>query len=209
MSQAWCVIRAALRDTWNDLFTTAVINLLWTILTLLVVTAPPAMLALFSVGNRMAHGDPIDAGDFLRAFIHSWRTGWRWGAVQVVMLLLLVGDVILTGRLSSSSGARLAQGLYLAALVAWILLQLYTLPFLFEQETPSIRLALRNGALMLGRHPAFGVALGVLLLLALVAGTLLFLVTFAAGGLFVALVANHAVLNRLAAQRAAQKQGSV
>jgi hypothetical protein len=209
MADAWQVFRAALRDLWSDLFTTAVVNLLWAILTLLVVTAPPAMLALFSVGSRIAHGDPTDAGDFFRAFIRSWRTGWRWGAVQVVMLFLLVGDVVLTGQLSSSSGARLAQGLYLAALVVWLLLQLYTLPFLFEQETPSVRLALRNGALMLGSNPAFSIALGLLLLFALVAGTLLFFVTFAAGGVFVALVANHAVLNRLAAQRPTGKQGKV
>jgi hypothetical protein len=201
LGQAWLVIRAALRDLWSDLFTTAAVNLLWAILTLLVVTAPPATVALFSVGNRIAHGDPTDTGDFLRAFVRSWRTGWRWGAVQAVMLFLLAGDVILTGQLSSSPGARLAQGLYLAALVVWLLLQLYTLPFLFEQETPSVRLAFRNGALMLGSNPTFSVALGLLVLLALAVGTVLFFVTLAAGGMFVALVANHAVLNRLAAQR--------
>jgi hypothetical protein len=207
MADAWQVLRAALRDLWSDLFTTAVVNLLWAILTLLVVTAPPAMLALFYVGNRIARGDPTDPGDFVRAFLRFFGAGWRWGAVQAVMLVLLVGDVILTGQLSSSSGARLAQGLYLAALVVWLLLQLYTLPFLFEQETPSVRLALRNGALMLGSHPGFSVALGLLVLFALVAGTLLFFVTLAAGGVFVALVGNHAVLNRLAAQRSTGEQG--
>jgi len=109
--------------------------------------------------------------------------------------------VILTGQLSQSAVARLAQGFYLAALGGWLLLQLYVLPFLFEQETLSVRMALRNGAMMLGGNILFSATLGVLLLLVLATGTVFFLVTSAAGGVFVALVGNHAVLNRLAAQQ--------
>jgi hypothetical protein len=85
----------------------------------------------------------------------------------------------------------------------WLLLQLYVLPLLFEQEVPSIKLALRNGAVMLGRNPLFSATLGALLVLALLVGTLLFAVSLAAGGVFLALVGNHAVLNRLAAHRTA------
>jgi hypothetical protein len=204
MTDAWQVVRAALRDTWSDLLTTAVVNLLWIVLTLLIVTAPPATLALFYVGNRIARGEPTDAGNFLRAFGRYFGVGWRWGILQVVVLFLLIGDLILTGRLSESAGARLAQGLYLAGLAVWLFLQLYVLAFLFEQEAQSVRMALRNGLLMLGRNLVFSTTLGILLLLLLVAGTIFFFVTFVAGGVFVALVGNHAVLNRLAVHRAAQ-----
>jgi uncharacterized membrane protein YesL len=207
MSEAWHVVRAALRDTWRDLLTTAVVNLLWLVFTLLIVTAPPAALALFSMGNRLAHGEQTDPRDFLQALGRYFGIGWRWGLLQVVMIFLLVGDLILTGQLGGDSvGGRLAQGLYLAGLSIWLLLQLYTLAFLFEQETPSVRLALRNGVSMLGRNIHFSVALGVLLLVALLAGTAIFLLSLAAGGVFVALVGNHAVLNRLAAHRAVQEQ---
>ena len=95
----------------------------------------------------------------------------------------------------------------MAGLLAWLLVQLYALPFLFEQETPSVRLALRNGVSMLGSNLLFSATLGVLLAVALAVGILFFLVTFAAGGVFLALVGNHAVLNRLAAHRAAQEHG--
>jgi len=206
MNDAWHVIRAALRDTWNDLLTTAVVNLLWLVLTLLVVTAPPAMLALFYVGNRIAHGEPTDPGDFLRAVRRFFGAGWRWGLVNGALVFILIADVILTGRLSQSSGARFAQGLYLAGLGVWLLLQLYVLPFLCEQESPGLRQALRNGAVMMGANIRFSVALGILLLIALLAGTAFFLVSVAAGGIFLALVGNHAVLNRLATHRAAQKR---
>ena len=206
MNDAWRVIRAALRDTWSDLLTTAVVNLLWLVLTVLIVTAPPAALALFYTGNRIAHGEPADPGDFMRAVRRFFGVGWRWGLVNGALFLILVGDAILTGRLSQSSGARLAQGLYLAGLGVWLLLQLYVLPFLFEQESPSLRLALRNGAVMMGANIRFSAALGILASIVLLAGTALFLVTLAAGGVFLALVGNHAVLNRLATHRAAQRR---
>jgi hypothetical protein len=205
MTDVWGVLRAALSDTWNDLLTTALSNLLWFFFTLLVVTAPPATLALFYVANRIARGEPTDPGDFLRGLRSYFGVGWRWGLLHGAVLFLLVGDVILTGQLSQSAVARLAQGFYLAVLGVWLMLQLYVLPFLFEQETPSLRLALRNGATMLGTNMIFSVVLALLLVAALLAGTLLFLISVAAGGVFVALVGNHAVLDRLAAHRPVQR----
>jgi len=202
MTGAWHIIRVALRDTWNDLLTTALVNLLWLVLTLLVVTAPPATLALFYTANRIAHGEPTDTGDFLRAVPRFFAVGWRWGLLNAAVIFLLVGDVFLTGRLSQSSVARFAQGLYLAALGVWLLLQLYLLPFLFEQEIPRLRLALRNAAVLLGANIPFSLAFALLLLAALLAGATLFLVTLAAGSVFLSLAANHAVLDRLATHRA-------
>ena len=203
MIEAWSVLRVALRDTWDDLWSTAVCNLLWLVLNLLIITGPPATAALFCYANRLAHGESTGVGDFLRAVRRYFGVSWRWGLVNGVVLFLLVGDIILTGQLSQSAGARLAQGFFLAALLVWLLLQLYVLPFLFEQEIPSVKLALRNGVAMLGGNILFSAALGALLSAVLLAGTFLFMLSLAAGGVFVALVGNHAVLNRLAAHQAA------
>lgn len=191
------IIRAALRDTADDLFVTAVVNLLWLILTLLIVTAPPAIVALFYVGNRKAHGEVTEVSDFFFALRHYFWPAWRWGLVNVIILLFLWGDVGLTGYLSQSPFARFAQGFYLIFLIIWLFLQLYALPLLFEQEQPSLRLAWRNAAVMLGQNVGFSLALAVALAAVLLVSTVFFLVIMAAGGILVALVANHAVLNRL------------
>ncbi len=202
MREAWQVVRAALHDAWGDLLTTALVNVMWLGLTLPLVTAPPATLALFAVGNRLAHGEPTDPRDFLPALGRYFGVGWRWGALQLVVLALLAGDLVLSGRLAGDSVAgRLVQGFYLAALAIWLLLQLYVLAFLCEQQEPSLRTALRNGALMLGNNLVFSATLGLLVLLALISGTVFFFVSIAAGGVFLALVGSHAVLNRLAAHQ--------
>lgn len=197
------IIRASLQDAADDLFTTAVTHLLWLILTLSVITAPAAAVALFYLANRKAHGEVTDVGDFFLALRHYFWTAWRWGLANVLVVFFLVGDLVLTGRLSQSPIARLIQGFYLVLLLVWFFLQLYTLPLLFEQAEPSLRQAWRNAAVMLGKNIGFSLALAAALAIVLLLSTLFFLVVVAAGGLLVALIANHAVLNRLEVEKAA------
>jgi uncharacterized membrane protein YesL len=198
IADVWLIVRHSLGDLWSDLWTTAVVNLTWLVCQLLVLPGPPATLALFYYGNRLAHGEIADGGDFWQALRRSWRPAWRWGLVNLALLFLLIGDVRLTGGMGQSRAARFGQSFYLAALGGWCLLQLYTLPFLIEQEEASLHLALRNAAVMIGRNPAYSFALFLLLGLTLAAGTLLFLFSAAGGAVFLAIAGNRAVLNRLA-----------
>jgi hypothetical protein len=194
------IIRAALRDAADDLFTTAVTHLLWLVLTLPIITAPPAAVALFYVANRKAHGEVTDVGDFFLALRRYFWPAWRWGLANALLVFFLIGDLVLTGRLSQSPVARLIQGFYLVLLLIWLFLQLYALPFLLEQAEPSLRQAWRNAAVMLGKNVGFSLALAAALAVVLLLSTLFFLVVVAAGGLLVALIANHAVLDRLAVE---------
>jgi uncharacterized membrane protein YesL len=193
------IVKQSLGDLWNDLWTTAVVNLAWLICQALVIPGPPATLALFYYGSRLAHGEIADIGDFWQALRRYWKPAWRWGLVNLALLFLLIGDVRLTGGMGQSPAARFGQSFYLAALGGWCLLQLYTLPFLIEQDDTSLRLALRNAALMIGRNPAFSFGLMLLLGLTLAAGTLFFLFSAAGGAVFLAIAGNRAVINRLAA----------
>jgi uncharacterized membrane protein YesL len=206
MNDVYEVLRAAFREMWEDVWTVAACNLIWLISQVLILPGPPATLALFYYGNQAARGEVVELKDFLRAMRQFWRTGWRWGIANYLLAGILIGDYLLTGRLSQSAAAQFVQGFYLAVLGLWLLLQLYTLPFLFEMEKPDVLAALRNGALMLGRNPGFSLALAALLLCILAIGTLLFMLSAAAGGVFLAFAGNHAVRNRLAAHRVAQVQ---
>ena len=201
MTDAWNVIRAASRQTWADIFTTLVVNLLWFFFNLLIITGPPATLALFYVGNRMARDEPTDPGDFMAALRRYFAAGWRWGALNLFIIFFLVSDYILTGRLLEGETARIVQGFYLLLLVIWSFLQLYVLPLLLEQERPELMQALRNAAVMFGRNLGFSLTLAALVAAVLFTGVAFFLVTAAAGSVFLALVGNHAVLNRLAPYR--------
>jgi hypothetical protein len=201
------ILRSSLRDVWDDLWMAVVCNMLWLAALVLVIPGPPATLALFYYGNRLARGEQTDLGDFLRAIRHYWGTAWRWGLVNLALVLVLASDILLLQPAHPSIWLRFGQGFYLALLMAWCYVQLFALPFLFEQERPTLRLAWRNAAVMLGRNIGFSITLGLSLGLVLFAGALFFLVSAAVGGVYVAASANRAVLDRLAVQLNADHRG--
>lgn len=196
--QAIVIIRKALSDLVDDLFTMLVINLFWLLLQLPLITAVPATLALYAVTNRKAHGEVIDVGDFFSAFKRYFWTAWRWGLLNLLVVFFLIGDYILTGRLSESATARIIQGAYLLLLAIWFWLQFTLPPFLFEQQTPSIWQALRNAAVLFGRNLAFSLAMAVTTAVAFALSIVFLLVVAAAGGFLFTLIANHIVIDRLA-----------
>ncbi len=194
------VVRAGLSAVWSDLWTALVCEFIWLLSIALILPAPPATVALFYFTNRQAHGEVAGLGDFWEGLRRYWLPAWRWGAVNLVMLLILGGDIYLLNKGQMTALNYFLQGFYLVCLTGWVIIQFYTLPFLLEQEKPAVFTALRNGALMFARNPGFTLWVILLLLLLCAAGTVLFLLSLGFGGALVAATGNRAVLDRLAVQ---------
>ena len=193
------IVGLAFRDLWQELWTILIVNLLFLLLSILIIPGPPATLALFYYGNQIAHGEIATERDFLHAIKAYWGPGWRWGLLNLLVIGLLTGDYYLVETWTDNPNIiSLVQGLYITLLAAWFLLQLFTLPFLFEQEQPSISHAFRNAAVFTGKKLILVLTLALLLGVSLIVGTLAFMLTFALGGAFVAFASNHAVLKDLA-----------
>jgi len=191
------IIRDTFTDIWADLWTMLVCNLIWLIANVLIIPGPPATLALIYYGNRIAHGEVTDLSDFWKAFRSYWGPAWRWGGINLFIIVFLVVDIALTGQFSQGLWKSYLQGLYLVLLAVWLAIQFFALPFLFEQETMSVRMALRNGGVMLAKNTGFSVALLVFLLLILAVSTVVFMLSMMFGAVFTACASNRAVLNRM------------
>jgi uncharacterized membrane protein YesL len=199
MNAALKILGLSFRDVWQELWTILIVHILFLLGMILIIPAPPAMLALFSYGNRIAHGETANERDFLEAIRKYWKPAWRWGLINLLMTGVLTGDYYLIGNMAGNSNqAYLIQGFYITLLAGWFLLQLFALPFLFEQKQPSILQALRNAAVFIRKNLIFALALTLLLILSLTAGTLAFMLTFVFGGALIAFASNHAVLEHLA-----------
>ena len=199
MSAALRILGISFREVWQELWTILIIQVLFLLGTVLIVTAPPVTLALFFYGNQIAHGERTTERDFLQAIRRYWKPAWRWGLINLLTIGVLTGDYYLIGNMvANSNQAYLIQGFYLTVLASWLLLQLFTLPFLFEQEQPSVLQALRNAAVFIGRNLILVLILTLLLVVSLTAGMLVFMLTLAFGGALIAFASNHAVLEHLA-----------
>jgi hypothetical protein len=111
---------------------------------------------------------------------------------------LLAGDYYLTGKIiPNSSLLPYLQGFYAVLLAGWLLVQLFALPFLFEQQEPLVLQALQNAARFIRKNFILSVVLALLLVISLAVGALAFMLTFVFGGGFLAFAGNHAVLLEL------------
>ena len=192
------VLGLAFQNVWQELWTILIVNLLFLFATILIIPGPPATLALFFYANRIAHEEPASERDFLRAMRIYWKPAWRWGLLNLLVIGLLTGDYFLIdGLVENPDAAALIQGLYVTLLSTWLLVQLFTPPFLFEQEQPSVLQALRNAVTFIRRNLFFTLALAFLLALSLTLGILAFMLSLAFGGALVAFASNHAVLRDL------------
>ncbi len=199
MSSALKILGLSFRDVWQELWTILIVHILFLLGMILIIPGPPVTLALFSYGNKIAHGEPADERDFLKAVRQYWKPAWRWGLINLLTIGVLTSDYYLMGKMAvNSNQAQIVQGFYLTLLAGWSLLQLFALPFLFEQKQPSVLRALRNGAVFIRRNLMVVLVLTFLMLLSLTAGTLAFMLTFVFGGAWIAFASNHAVLEHLA-----------
>jgi hypothetical protein len=193
------ILSFAFRDIWQELWTIFVVHLLFLFALVLVIPGPPAILALFYYGNRVVHGEAANERDFLMAMREYWGPAWRWGLMNVLVIGVLIGDYYLTESFTNNASLRsLVQGLYVALLAGWLVLQLFTLPFLFEQKQPRVMQAAQNAAVFIRRNFILSMALTLFLGLSLIAGTLAFMLTFVLGGAFLAFASNRAVISDLA-----------
>jgi hypothetical protein len=198
MQMALKILGRAFVDVWQELWTILIVQLLFLLGQLLIILGPPVTVALFYYGNRIAHAELATERDFLRAIRQYWKPAWRWGGLNLLVIGVLAGDYFLTGRWSANPDlTSFLQGLYAILLTFWLVLQMFALPFLFEQQQPSVLQALRNATIFIRRNFIFVSSLCLLLVISLALGLLAFMLTFVFGAALIAFTGNHAVLESL------------
>jgi uncharacterized membrane protein YesL len=136
--------KEALVDFWDALIPLVGLNILWFLLTALVIPAFPALGGLYYVTNRVAHGEMADTRTFFEGFKSHFWTSYKWGFLNLIAYFLLTLNIWFYGQFEGF-GYVILQSIFFSATVIYTCIQIYTYPFLLEQEVPSIKTALRNG----------------------------------------------------------------
>lgn len=164
-------IRDVLVDAYYDAVPLVTTNILWFVLTLPLVTAPPAAAGLYYVTNRLAHRRSAGWRTFFEGFRSAFWLGWRWALTNLLALVVLGGSYWFYGRIEAE-WAGWVQGLLLGLAVLWGLLQIYTFPLLLEQEDRRMLMALRNSFVLFLKYPLTSLGLALLIVLLIVVSTL-------------------------------------
>lgn len=190
------VIRRSLGDWWYDWVNLALINVVWVLAVLTIALAPPATLGAFYATNQLARGRSVSVGDFIAGFRRYFLLSYAWAAANAAAALLVWSGI----RFYSQFGADWSLILLLVVIaigLGWLVVQFYTLPYLIEQEQRNVLVALRNGLFTGLASPLYTLVLaifsGAIIALSLALVALIFL----GGPCLIALLANHAVRERL------------
>lgn len=192
------VIGRALVTWWDDWVQLLVVNLAWAGLCLTVVLAPPATFGLYAVTHDLRQGQSRGLGGLLEGLRRFFWPAWRWGALNVVVLVILWVSFVFYSQVTAAWGPALTL-LSLGAIVIWLIVQFYALPFFMEQEQKSLRLALRNGLFVALAAPVYTLVIGLAAGLIVVACVVLVGPLFLGGPCLLALLGHQAVHERLIA----------
>lgn len=205
MRNAFGVIRSGLVDLWDRAFFAIGCSLTWLVLVLLIIPAPPAIVAVFYVSERIVARDHfLEYRDYLRAVRRYFGLGWRWATINIPVIVILVVDVLVVPQMLSATLALSAQYLLILLLAVWLMVNWFALAFLFQQEEPSVRQALRNGGVLFLRYPGFSLILTFITAILLALSLVFPIVNVFFGPMAAGLIGTYAVVDRLALFRGEQ-----
>ncbi len=206
MKEALRVFWEALRDTYDELLLLMLLNVVTLLLLVPVVTGPPALAALWAVGNRVARGEAVGWRVYCRALRKHFGRAWATAGLHLAVLGTVAANLWFYAPANNPLGLSPQLSLYIQAawiglLIPWLLLSQHLFPFILEQEDQRLRVALRNATALLATRPGFSatlLALTVLVVLVSIALTVpWFVITLA----FLAVLTNNAVLRLLKPHR--------
>lgn len=188
---------AALRLTFQRIWLLLVVNVLWWLFTLPLLTWPPATAAMFHVVRRLTDQEEADYTTWRHFFEGFRRYGWQsW---QLMAINLLAGFIFLVAFrfywLQAEPLFRIIAVSIFCLILLWVSLQLYLFPLLIEQNDKQIRLIFKNAYLLVLKNLTFTVAFGLLLL------SVILLLSTLTGPLLLIVISFLAVAQTLALQR--------
>ncbi len=167
--------RQLLRDLLVDAYVASIpffiLNILWIVVSLPIVTIIPATAALFYATNRLAHERPASPSTFFEGLRKWFWRSYLWGGLNLLVIAVLVSNLIFYSRIQAVWTA-LATALVVFLLIVWLLLQVSMFPLMLEQEQPSLRLAFRNSFVVLLKRPLATLRYALLIALIAVVTTL-------------------------------------
>lgn len=154
MIAAWEAIAQAVIDLRYVGVTLAYFNVLWLFSSLLIITAPPAIAALYAITRSLGYRRSVGWRDFLGAQKTYFFAGWRWALLNAAAGGIIFANLTFYSYMDDTLGLLLI-GLWIGLACVWIVVQMYCFPVLLEQEEPRLRTAVRNAFVLCLRHPFF------------------------------------------------------
>lgn len=190
-------VTTTVRYSMGELIT---INILWVAFTLIIVTIPPAFAGLYYATNQLAQDKPVTSRTFFEGFKKYFLVSYGWFLSNGVVISLLLFNISLSNQVSETWLQSLT-GFYWIVIVIWVCLQIYSFPFLIQQEKPKLTLAIRNSAILMLKHGIFSLSLSIIIGILVIISAYLFPSWLFISASFFAYLANLGLVNLLSKEK--------
>jgi len=187
------VVKLAFLDLIEEMFWLFLFNLLLALLGMLILPLPLMAAGLAWVAAEIGQGKAINWQTFVDGARRYWKPAYLWGLINVVTWFIIAVNYNFYTNLDAS-WAIIPFWLLVSISLVWGGVQLYVLPLLILQEAPSLKLAYRNGLVLMASQPAVIILLLILIAVLAIATFFLPILAFVVDFAFIALLANRAVL---------------
>lgn len=202
MRDVFRVFWEAIKDWWDELFLLLLMNIVTALLLIPVVTFPPALAGLWNAGNRVAQGRAIGWADYFEGFRRYFLKAWGLALLNILVAVIVSTNIrfyspdVAPFEISDTASTWIS-GFFVATGFLWLVVQIYSMAMLLEQEDQRLRVALRNSAVLFIVNPGFTIVLTLLLFLIVVISTIFAIPWLFITLAFFAVVCNKAVLHLL------------
>jgi len=124
----------------------------WILAFIPVLIALPATGGLFYATNQLAHGRYGNLTIYWEGIKKYFWSSYKWGLLNFAVLFIFSVNIWFYGNLALEFAPYLRIAFIVAA-AFWAALQIFTFPFMIEQDEPSIKTALRNSLICSARYP--------------------------------------------------------
>jgi uncharacterized membrane protein YesL len=148
----WATLKQTGSDIWDELLHMVLFNVITLFGTILIIPWPFVTFGLFEMVYDIGQGKGIKFTAFFSRAAQVWKQAYIWGGINLGVIIVVLINLNFYGNFAAS-WASFAQIIMFGFAVFWFALQLIVLPIYPRLEEPGFKLALRNAAVLMGRHP--------------------------------------------------------
>ncbi|MDD2521603.1 MAG: hypothetical protein PHW11_02110 [Anaerolineaceae bacterium] len=162
-AQAFDVIVDSLKLWWNDWGNQVVVSLVAILVSLTVVLLPAALFGIYQETLDLTHRERSGLIGFWNGFKKSLVKSLGWGAINLVVLLVLSTNIWFYYNSQLMSAPTLTIITIIMG-VLWIIWQFFSLSCYFLQEEQTLKLAWKNGLVVILKQPFYALIISSVML---------------------------------------------
>jgi len=153
MVQAFRLAGRTITMWWRELILLVIFNVIWWLSQLLIITGPPATATMYRIAQKLTDNQLVDFTDSWKEFRLMFFSAWKWGALNMILLLVLV--VNLAGYWNAEGWEwSFLKLIWMFIAITLYMLNLFYWPFWLSQTDQRMLNTYRNSLVLMFNKPA-------------------------------------------------------